>query len=392
MSNEKRHSTEYFIPPYHPSHRHDSMSYHQNHTSPSSRRESTDHLPQKTPYSALHPVHERPSSFNDTITRRPSHLSAPDASTVSPSPMTGAIPVDDLAITRYYEIYHQILPILPHNVKRLHGYLSAAPVYLRNALLHSIYALRALDQTTSAPSSPHSQAPTPAHMDHTLMACNLLGSEAFQTDERHPSLSQNLLHLQTLLLLALNADKRSFAAPQQILYPMSSTKECGYIAQFVGSMIGAAWGCANELKFSEISHISRKRNHSDMESPPDTLGDLDSEECLARRAWWVLVILDRWRSASMSSVPLISDDKINLRDSDATVLGESTFHFVRITHVLGHVAEVPNSTLSGDMPLNLSQVVRLLNEDLKRIRETAESVLLHDSMLNVVFWYLRPEI
>jgi len=276
--------------------------------------------------------------------------------------------------------------------QRLHGYLSAAPVYLRNALLHSIYALTTLDQTTSAPSSPHSQAPTPAHMDHTLMACNLLGSEAFQTDERHPSLSRNLLHLQTLLLLALNADKRSFAAPQQISYPMSSTKECGYIARFVGSMIGAAWGCANELKFSEISHISRKRNHSDMESPPDTLGDLDSEECLARRAWWVLVILDRWRSVSTSSVPLISDDKINLRDSDATVLGESAFHFVRIARVLGHVAEVPNSTLLGDMPLNLSQVARLLNEELERIRETAESVLLHDSMLDVAFWYLRPEI
>ena len=129
-----------------------------------------------------------------------------------------------------------------------------------------------------------------------------------------------------------------------------------------------------------------------MESPPDTLGDLDSEECLARRAWWVLVILDRWRSVSTSSVPLISDDKINLRDSDATVLGESAFHFVRIARVLGHVAEVPNSTLLGDMPLNLSQVARLLNEELERIRETAESVLLHDSMLDVAFWYLRPEI
>ena len=391
MSNEKRHSAEYFRSPYRPSHRHDSISYHQNHTSPTSRRESIDHLPRRQSYSAPHPVHERPSSFNDTITRRPSQLSPPDVPNV-PSSVTGAIPVDDLAITRYYEIYHQILPVLPHNLKRLHSYLSAAPVYLRNALLHAIYALTALDQTTSAPPSPHSQAPTPAHMDHTLKACDLLGSEAFQTDERnHPSLSRNLLHLQTLLLLALNADRRSFAAPQQNPYPMSSTKERGYTARFVGSMIGAAWGCANELKFSEISGISRKRYHSGMESPPDMLGDLDSEECLARRAWWVLVILDRWRSVSTSSMPLISDDKINLRDSDATVLGESAFHLVRIACVLGHVAEVPNSTLSGEMPLNLAQIARLLNGELERIRETAERALRHDPMLNVAFWCLHPK-
>jgi hypothetical protein len=224
-------------------------------------------------------------------------------------------------------------------------------------------------------------------MDHTLKACDLLGSEAFQTDERgQPSLSRNLLHLQTLLILALNADRRSFAAPQQNGFPVSGSKERGYTARFVGSIIGAAWGCANELKLSESSGVSRKRYHSGIESPPDSIGDLDSEECLVRRAWWVLVILDRWRSVSTSSVPLISDDKINLRDTDAAVLGESAFHLVRVSCVLGHIAEVPNSTLSGEMSLNLPQIARLLNAELERVRETAERALHHDAMLNIAFW------
>jgi hypothetical protein len=388
MNTEKRHSAEYFRPPYHPSHRHDSISYHQNHTSPTARRESLDHLPRKPSFSASHPVHERSSSFNDGIGRRPSHLSLLDTPSVPSSSVTGAIPIDDLAITRYYETYHQILPVLPHNLKRFHGYLSAAPVYVRNALLHAIYALTSPDAPPSAPASPHSQILMPAHIDHTLKACDLLGSEAFSTDERNQyGLSRNLLHLQTLLLLALNADKRSFAAPPQNSFQISAAKERGgYTARFVGSMIGAAWGCANELKLGDNSAISRKRYHSGIDSPPEGPGDYDGEECLARRAWWVLVILDRWRSVSTSSMPLISDDKINLRDSDAALLGEVAFHLVRISCVLGHVAEVPNSTLSGDMVLNLPQLARLLNGELERIRESAERVLHHDAMLNVAFW------
>lgn len=386
MSAEKRHSTEYFRQPYHPPHRHESVSYHQNH-SPTARRESIDHVPRKTSFSAPHPLHERSSSFNDAIGRRPPHLSLLEPPAIPSQSFSGAMPIDDQAITRYYEIYHQILPVLPHNLKRLHSYLNAAPVYLRNALLHAIYALTAPDQHPSAPASPHSPNPMPAHMDHTLKACDLLGSEAFQTDERgQPSLSRNLLHLQTLLILALNADRRSFAAPQQNGFPVSGSKERGYAARFVGSIIGAAWGCANELKLSESSGVSRKRYHSGIESPPDSIGDLDSEECLVRRAWWVLVILDRWRSVSTSSMPLISDDKINLRDTDAAVLGDSAFHLVRISCVLGHIAEVPNSTLSGEMPLNLPQIARLLNGELERVRETAERALHHDAMLNIAFW------
>ena len=195
--------------------------------------------------------------------------------------------------------------------------------------------------------------------------------------------------MQILLLLALNADKRAFAAPQvdpALAVPMSPTKERGYTSRFVGSMIGAAWGCANELKLSEINGIVRKRSHEHMESSSESMGDIDGEECLARRAWWILVILDRWRSASTSSIPLISDDKICLKDSDRALLGETAFHLVRLSCVFGHIAEVPNSTMNGDTPLNLPQLARLLNGELERVRETAERALNQDALLNVAFW------
>ena len=275
-------------------------------------------------------------------------------------------------------------------MKRLHTYLASAPVHLRNALLHAIYALTATDQSPSTPASPHAPPPPAPHIEHTLKACDLVGMEAFIPDDRSQvSLSRNLLHMQILLLLALNADKRAFAAPQvdpALAVAMAPSKERGYTSRFVGSMIGAAWGCANELKLSEINRVVRKRSHEHRESPGESVGDIDSEECLARRAWWILVILDRWRSASTSSIPLISDDKICLKESDRAILGESTFQLVRLSCVFGHIAEVPNSTMNGDMPLNLPQLARLLNGELERVRETAERTLNQDALMNVAFW------
>jgi hypothetical protein len=229
----------------------------------------------------------------------------------------------------------------------------------------------------------------PVHIDHTLKACDLIGVEAFVKEEdTQIILLRNLLHMQTLLLLALNADKRAFSPPQadtpRGMSP-SALQEHGYSSRFVGSMFGAAWGCANEMRLSEIN-ITRKRHHDQMEIQ-DVAGDLDGEEALCRRAWWILVILDRWRAASTSSMPLISDEKIFLKDSDRQVLGDVGYHLVRISCVLGHIAEVPQTVSLVDMSYNLPQIARLLNGEIDRVRETAEVPLNHDALLNVAFWY-----
>jgi hypothetical protein len=403
VSNEKRHSTDYFRQPYHPAaHRHEplpSHSFHPNqrdlHTSPD-RRESIDQSQRKLSFTG-HPVHERPS-FNDTNGRRPSNITLFE----KPSLPAGAIAIDEAALNRYnpsqlyfnnryYELYHQTLPVLPHSLDRLHGYLAAAPVHLRNALLYSIYALTSVEKSPSTPPSPHSPPPPPAHIDHTLKACDIIGSEAFLLDNRNQrSLSRNLLHMQTLLLLAINADKRAFAAPQKDpghSAALNPSVERAYTTRFVGSVIGAAWGCANELKLGESNGMSRKRSHEQIASPEETIIDVDGEEALCRRAWWILVILDRWRAASISSMPLIPDDKVRLKDSDRTLLGEGTYHLVRLSSVLGHIAEIPNSAMSQDMSLNNAQLARLLNGELERIWETAGRAMSQESIFNVAYWY-----
>lgn len=390
IASEKRHSQEYFRQPYHPSsHRNEPVVSHRyhpghDHHNPGPDRRNSIDQSRRMSFPS-HPIHERSASFNDALGRRPSNLGLPD------KPMTnGTIPIDEAAIARYYEFYHHALPVLPHNQKRLYSYLGAAPPHLRDALLHAIYALTSIDQGPLTPASPRSPTPLPAHIDHTLKACDLIGVEAFVTEENtQMTLLRNLLHMQTLLLLALNADKRAFSPPQADTprgITVSTLQEHGYSSRFVGSMFGAAWGCANEMKLSETNGIARKRSHDQMENQDSTV-DIDGEEALCRRAWWILVILDRWRAASTSSMPLISDEKIFLKDNDRHVLGDVGYHLVRISCVLGHIAEIPQTASLTDLSYNLPQIARLLNGEIERVRETAELPLNHDALLNVAFWY-----
>lgn len=103
MSSEKRHSTDYFRPPFQPStHRHEllpSHSFHQSqhdHHGLPDRRESADHSQRKMSFST-HPVHERVPLFNDAIGRRPSNLSLFE----KPASVPGAMPIDELALNRF---------------------------------------------------------------------------------------------------------------------------------------------------------------------------------------------------------------------------------------------------------------------------------------------------
>jgi len=387
IQTEKRHSVDYFRTPFPPSsHRHaetvSSHQYHSNHHDHHTGSDRRNSIEQGRRLSfPTHPIHERSSSFNDAIGRRPSAVSLAE----KPVIQNGALALDEAAIARYYDVYHPALPVLPHNPKRFHAYLSAATVDVRNAFLHAIYALTIADHRPLTPSSPHSPPANPAHVEHTLKSCDLLGAQAFVPDDRgHMTLSRNLLHLQTLLLLAINADKRSFAAPQ-LASRGPESQDSVYTTRFVASIMGAAWGCANAMRLSEMNVMLRKRSHEHMESPEST-NDVDSEESLAKRAWWILVILDRWRSMSTSSMPMISDEKITMRDSDRQLLGDVGFQLIRVSLVLGHIAEVPASIATGDIPINLAQLARFLNGEAERIRETAEIALSHDALLNVAFW------
>lgn len=54
-----------------------------------------------------------------------------------------------------------------------------------------------------------------------------------------------------------------------------------------------------------------------------------SEQGLARSAWLILNVLDKWNSAGTSSPVRIENKRITLHPTDRILVGETCFHFTR---------------------------------------------------------------
>ena len=82
--------------------------------------------------------------------------------------------------------------------------------------------------------------------------------------------------------------------------------------------LGSAVGLAYSLRL----HLRQQ---------PDKLSeaDPDSEDKLARRLWWTLVIMDRWHASSTSSPLLIPDGSVMMYADDEALLGDSLYHLAR---------------------------------------------------------------
>ena len=119
-------------------------------------------------------------------------------------------------------------------------------------------------------------------------------------------LSANLIHLQALLFMAVQAGNHP---------PRSSrSQSTGYTMLWLTQAVGLAY----QLKL----HVQRQPEKG-AESDPD------SDDKLARRAWWTLVIMDRWHASSTASPLLIPDSSVVIYREDRALLGESIYQLAR---------------------------------------------------------------
>jgi hypothetical protein len=125
------------------------------------------------------------------------------------------------------------------------------------------------------------------------------GSPAMRT------MPANLLYLQTIVLLSLEADNHGPATMRGHGPPRAA-------------LLGAAVGLAYNLKL-----------HQNLSWENSANGDSDSDEGLGRRAWWVLVVLDRWHAVSTSSPLFVPDSSVVLVPEDQVLLGVVPFHIAR---------------------------------------------------------------
>ena len=106
--------------------------------------------------------------------------------------------------------------------------------------------------------------------------------------------------------MAIEADNRDPASARSQVGPPQSV------------WLGSAVGLAYSMKL-----------HTHKTSSQQSDNDPDSEDKLARRIWWSLVIMDRWHAASTSSPLLIPDTSVVVYPEDQALLGENLYQLAR---------------------------------------------------------------
>lgn len=148
-------------------------------------------------------------------------------------------------------------------------------------------------QTLAKPAS--SDAVThPRVVQHCTKATEILMALQFE-DAAMRSPTDNLVYLEALILMALATDVNNPSAFQPPVW----------------------YGLAVSMSTFLGLHLKQPYQH----------GEPNADEKLARRAWLVLMIIDRWHGGGTLSPLLVVD--VTLFREDNVLLGDTGYHFAR---------------------------------------------------------------
>lgn len=197
---------------------------------------------------------------------------------------------------RYYKTIQPTFPLLPSSKSNFAARLANCPTILKDAVLEALYAaVRSVSSSITDGTSARRAA-------SLVSTCQFDGATT-------KSFSDNLVLLEALILMSIEAGSHG----------PSSTRSIGSQSVWLGAAVGLAFS----LKL-HLFHAS------------DT-DDEDSNDNLARRIWWSLVILDRFHASGTSSPLMIPDTCAVLLVDDMKILGEQTYHLARkqsLIHIL----------------------------------------------------------
>ncbi|EWC46446.1 hypothetical protein DRE_04389 [Drechslerella stenobrocha 248] len=264
---------------------------------------------------------------------------------------------DEPTIDQYYAIIHPTFPFLPHSKLRLRSRLSHASSRVREAFLQALYcAVRSNPASTLIPTGPF----------ESRGVAELAFAAQYEDPASRP-IADNLAYLQTLIFLILEADNRGPAAIKGQFGPPRAL------------WLGAAIGLAYNLRLHHGYAATRPSEDHD-----------DGDEKLGRRAWWTLVVLDRWNAVSTSSPLHIPDSSVILLPEDQSLLGPAAYHITRLSMILGHLAEnLTSSEQAVSSPTGGAYVSRLLRGELERFRESVDSVLGSLNLVHIAYWHVK---
>ncbi|KAB5583316.1 hypothetical protein GE09DRAFT_947411 [Coniochaeta sp. 2T2.1] len=226
----------------------------------------------------------------------------------------------------YKSAIHQTFPILASSSYRAQALIAPCPVHLREAFLEAFYA--ALKHTQELP---------PGTSGDTRTANKLLTE--WETDNNTRSYRTDLVHLQTLLLMAIETDSHG---------PASIKGHHGGLPK--GSFIGRALA----LAYSMGLHTSK------LDPNPGTEFDEDLEDKVAMRAWWSLVMLDRWNAIGAALPAQIPIDSVVITPGLKLLMGDEPYALMHLSQLLGHFVPMaltpPKQLGAGQGPIVSSWV------------------------------------
>lgn len=194
-------------------------------------------------------------------------------------------------ISSYKAAIHQTFPILATDSSRVQSLIALCPVHLREAFLEAFYA--ALKHTQGLPVGTAGDSRT----------ANKLLTE-WETEGNSRSFRTDLVHLQTLLLMAIETDSHG---------PLSVKGYHGGPPKT--SFIGRALALAYSMGLHGIV--------------VDEELDEDMEDKVALRAWWSLVMMDRWNSIGAAIPAQIPIDTVVVLPGLKPIMGDGPYALIR---------------------------------------------------------------
>lgn len=185
---------------------------------------------------------------------------------------------------------HHVLPFLPSSKELLASHLSQCTPALHFAFNEAI-------------NSAMGSFAAPLDVQGSLTVANRLLAE-FEGEGGKRTQVADLVHLQCLILMIINVDNYGL---------VSLTREHEGPAKT--TLLGRAAGLAYSMG---IPHEAMTLN---------PVGDVESDQYIRVRAWWALVILDRWNAISTATPLVIAGDSIVLPHNLKPVLGEANYRF-----------------------------------------------------------------
>lgn len=194
---------------------------------------------------------------------------------------------------RYYDQIHTYLPLLPDNIPQLRSSLESVSHEIREAFTAALYAaVKSCDLSNVAFAADISNVTKSIKTASELLL-------VVQTEEpTNRTTAENAIYLQALILMIFVSEGSGPGRNQD------------------SSWFGLAFSIATYLKL-----------HVNYGAPFGTELHLKT----GRKAWLILVILDRWHAASTSGPQIIADNEsLELYLSDQALLGDTAFHLVRM--------------------------------------------------------------